>query len=206
MRVFAGFAAALLCSTAGSSFGGPPSQATSLQIPGYALPQPLPLESFRLFDQQGDEFTLDDLRSRWTLLFFGYTHCPDVCPATLAQLRSVTKLMARQPGAVSPAVVLVSIDPQRDSADRLKEYSAQLGSDFTGVGGEPAAIRSFAAQFQAKYSSAGGTGRSYLIDHTSSVALINPNAELQVLFSVPLRPEAVAAELQRLTKTSPNGR
>lgn len=175
---------------------------TSLRIPGYALPQPLTLQSFRLFDQYGQEFTLEDLRNRWTLLFFGYTHCPDVCPTTLAQLRSVTKLLSKYPDSKIPAVVFVSIDPQRDSAGQLKEYTAQFGDDFTGVGGEPRAIDSFARQFRAKYEIASGTGPAYLIDHTSSVALIGPNAQLHVLFSVPLRPEAVAVEIQRLTKSS----
>lgn len=206
MRVVAGFASVYLCLTAASSFGDPSPETTSLRVPGYALPQPLALQSFRLVDQQGHEFTLDDLRNRWTLLFFGYTHCPDVCPTTLAQLRSVTKLLSSHADSVIPAVVFVSIDPQRDSTAQLKEYSAQFGNDFTGVGGEPRAIDSFAQQFRAKYAISGGTSTAYLIDHTSSVALINPNAQLHVLFSVPLRPEAVAGEIQRLTKSSHTNR
>lgn len=202
MRVLAAFASACLCLAASPFFADPPSEMISLRIPGYALPRPLALESFRLFDQQGREFTLDNLRNRWTLLFFGYTHCPDVCPTTLAQLRSVTELLSKHSDSVIPAVVFVSIDPQRDNAGQLKEYAAQFVGDFTGVGGEPHEIDSFARQFRAKYAISGGTSTSYFIDHTSSVALINPNAQLHVLFSVPLRPEAVAVEIQRLTRSS----
>jgi len=202
MRALVGFASICLCLTAAASFGKSPSEMTALRIPGYALPQPLALQSFRLIDQHGHEFTLADLRNRWTLLFFGYTHCPDVCPTTLAQLRSVKELLSKQAASVMPAVVFVSIDPQRDSSAQLKQYTEQFGTDFTGVGGDPRAIDAFAQQFKAKYAIASGASTTYLIDHTSSVALINPNAQLHVLFSVPLRPEAVAVEIQRLTKAS----
>nr|WP_298721126.1 SCO family protein [uncultured Steroidobacter sp.] len=206
MSVLAGFVSVYLCMAASSSLGAAPARMASLQVPGYALPQPLALQPFGLIDQHGREFTLEDLRNRWTLLFFGYTHCPDVCPTTLAQLRSVTKQLSKHPDAVIPAVVFVSIDPQRDSTQQLKQYSTQYGTDFTGVGGEPGALDSFARQFRAKYARAGGTSTSYFIDHTSSVALIDPNAQLRVLFSVPLRPDAVAIEIQRLTKSARTGR
>jgi protein SCO1/2 len=202
MRFLAGLAAVYLWLTPTSSFGDPPSEATSLRVSGYALPRPLTLQPFRLTDQHGNEFTRDHLSNRWTLLFFGYTHCPDVCPTTLAQLRAVTKLLSQDPDPVRPAVVFVSVDPRRDSARQLNAYLEPFGTDFTGVGGEPRAIEAFAQQFRAKYTIAGDTASAYLIDHTSAVALINPNAELHALFSVPLRPEAVAAEIRRLTKPS----
>jgi len=189
------------CLAAMTVFAKPTANAEAhvrLLSPGFYLPQPMPLDAFKLVDQKSSPFTLDDLRAHWTLVFFGYTHCPDVCPMTMAQMRSVRKSMTTLDDEMPLAVVFVSIDPQRDSAEQLKNYADQFNNDFVGVGGDPIDVDAFAKQFKVKYAIAGGTNDAYFIDHTSSVALIDPKAQLRALFSVPLRPEAVAADVHRI--------
>jgi protein SCO1/2 len=170
------------------------------QSAGFFLPRPQPLQPFRLVDEAGNAFTLDDLRDRWTLLAFGYTHCPDVCPTTLTQARAVTAALSRADAALELSVVFVSIDPQRDSGAQLQQYASKFANSFTGVGGAPLDVESFTAQFKVKYAIAGGTSGAYFLDHTSSVALISPRGELRALFSVPLRPEAVAADIKEIAR------
>ena len=193
------FIACLLGSNAhGSQSASTPQVKQQIQSAGYYLPETLSLQKFDLLDHDGRAFTVANLRGRWTLLFFGYTHCPDVCPTTLAQLRATRKLLARESPAAQIAVVLVSVDPQRDSSEQLKQYVGQFGTDFIGVGGSPSNVDRFAQQFRVKYAISGRTSTTYLMDHTSSVALITPDAKLRALFSPPLRPEGLAQDLQRI--------
>lgn len=169
---------------------------SQLQAPGYLLPEPLRLQEFNLVDQQGRRFTQGNLRNQWTLMMFGYTHCPDVCPATLTQLRSTVRLVAAGDPKLKLAVVFVTLDPERDPPAQLKKYLGSLDESFVGVGGSPADVAAFAGQFRVRYEKAGQAVGGYLIDHTSSVALINPEGELQALFSAPLRPSSVARDVR----------
>jgi protein SCO1/2 len=198
--ILASVCACLAAMTVFAKTTAPAEANVRLLSPGFYLPQPLPLDPFKLVDRDSSPFTLDDLRSRWTLVFFGYTHCPDVCPMTMAQIRSVRKSMTTLDDEMPLAVVFVSIDPQRDSAAQLKSYADQFNNDFVGVGGEPLDVDAFAKQFKVKYAIAGGTNDAYFIDHTSSVALVDPKARLRALFSVPLRPDAVAADVRRIAQ------
>lgn len=178
-----------------SRAGGAPAT-SQLQSPGYLLPEPLRLQEFSLVDQQGRRFTLVNLRNQWTLLMFGYTHCPDVCPTTLTQLRSTAKLVSEGSPGLTLAVVFVTLDPERDPPAQLKKYLGSVDESFVGVGGSPADVAAFAGQFRVRYEKAGQVAGGYLIDHTSSVALINPEGELQALFSAPLRTSSVARDVR----------
>lgn len=205
MKASAILAAVAACVAAVTAFGAPVKdpQASSLQNVGFYLPRPMPLAEFKLVDQNGAAFTLNNLQHHWTLVAFGYTHCPDVCPMTMAQIRSVKKSLAALDHKLPLSVVFVSIDPQRDSSEQLKTYAGLFGNDFIGVGGDPLAIDAFAKQLKVKYAIAGGTSNTYFIDHTSSVALITPHGQLRALFNVPLRPDAVAADIHRLASEHP---
>lgn len=177
-----------------------------LQAPGYLLPEPLSVQEFSLVDQQGQPFTQERLRDRWTLLMFGYTHCPDVCPATLTQLRATVKRVAEGEPKLKLAVVFVTLDPERDPPAQLKKYLRSVDESFVGVGGSPADVAAFTQQFRVRYEKAGQTSGGYLIDHTSSVALINPAGELQALFSAPLRPTSVARDVRLIAGARPPGK
>lgn len=170
------------------------------QSSGFYLPEPLPLEPFTLVDHEAQPFTRDRLEGRWTLLVFGYTHCPDVCPITLAQVRDTRALLEQQSPRLDVAAVFVSIDPERDTPDRVAAYVAAFDEDLIGVTGTAEAIAAFAGQLRVKYAPTQSSAGGYLVDHSSSVALLTPRAELAALFSVPLRPERLASDLRAIAE------
>ncbi|HEX7011936.1 MAG TPA: SCO family protein [Steroidobacteraceae bacterium] len=174
------------------------------QSSGFYLPEPLPLEPFTLVDHDSQPFTRDRLEGRWTLLVFGYTHCPDVCPITLAQVRDTRALLEQQAPALDVGAVFVSIDPARDTPDRVAAYVAAFDEDLIGVTGTAEAIAAFAGQLRVKYAPTRSPG-GYLVDHSSSVALLTPRAELTALFSVPLRPERLASDLLAIAESADGG-
>src|SRR5262245_34008781 len=171
---------------------------------GFYLPEPMPLQDFTLLDQNARPFTLADLEGGWTLLVFGYTHCPDVCPTTLAQVRDTRELL-RQNAGPDVRSVLVSIDPERDTPEQMAGYLAAFGEDVIGLTGSPTAIAEFARQFRAKYAVSERLPGGYFVDHSSSVALLTPDARLRALFSVPLRPEQLAHDLHAIAANAGHG-
>jgi len=169
------------------------------EIAGFYLPSSIELQKFSLVDHRGRAFTKRDLTGRWTLVTFGYTHCPDVCPTTLAGLREVRRQLVARRSPIDPVILFVTIDPQRDTTGRLDQYVSAFGQGVRGVGGSAADIAAFAAQFRVQYAKSGGArADAYFMDHTSSVALLAPDASLRAVFSVPLRPERVATDLDRI--------
>ena len=190
-----------ICLTSGSAATTSDAAANEpIPIAGFYLPVPIELRQFKLIDHHGRAFTRTNLEGRWTLLFFGYTHCPDVCPATLAQLRDVKRRLAARQVPAQIDIVFVSVDPQRDTPARLADYIGAFRSkDFHGVTGSAERLAQFAAQFRAKFAiAAGGEKGFYTVDHTSTVALITPDASLRAVFTTPLRPERVATDLERI--------
>ena len=99
------------------------------------LTPPRPLPEFELIDQDGSPFTQAQLRGHWSVLFFGFTHCPDVCPTTLGVLAKARQELSDLPDELQPHVVLVSVDPKRDTPQQLASYVKFFDSSFTGVTG-----------------------------------------------------------------------
>jgi protein SCO1/2 len=158
-----------------------------------------PLPAPALVDHLGRDFGLDRLRGRWTLLFFGFTHCPDVCPLTLATLAEARRLLAGLPPPAQPAVAFVSVDPRRDTAAALSRYVGHFDPEFTGVTGGAAAIESFTrALGVAVVMGAPGEDGSYTVDHTAAVFLVNPQAELVAVFGAPHEAAIIAEDYRRI--------
>jgi protein SCO1 len=167
----------------------------------FELPVPRPLQPFELIDHRGAPFVRRNLEGRWTLLLFGYTQCADVCPTTLVDLMEARRRLAREHARIDSAAVLVSVDPARDTQPRLAEYVGRFGDGLVGVRSAPAALRAFAEQFRVRYAVASGAaaaGGGYAIDHTASVALLDPDAALHTVYPLPLRPPQLAADIARL--------
>jgi len=157
-------------------------------LAGTVLPAPRPLGPFHLIDQDGLPFDRARLEGKWSFLFFGYTHCPDVCPTTLATLNSVMKKIAGAgPQRVPARVVLVSVDPERDTVQRLAEYVPYFNKDFLGVTGTSAQIDAFTAQLNIMHMRGSETAADggYTVDHTASILLIDPEARFSAVFSAP---------------------
>ena len=156
------------------------------ELKGVLLQQARPLKPLQLKDHDGNPFDLARFKGRWTFLFFGYTHCPDVCPVTLGLLASVFGQLEKPiaSGEAEPQGIFVSVDPERDTLASLKEYVAYFNKAFVGVSGDKAHLAAFAKQVGASYMRAAPTERAgdYTVNHSSSVFLIDPKARLISLF------------------------
>jgi protein SCO1 len=161
---------------------------------GTALPEPREIAAFELVDQRGRRFDADSLKGRWSLLFTGFTHCPDICPTTLA---TMAELEARL-GDAAPRLVFVSVDPERDTPDRLAAYLVHFGPDFTGATGTRAQVQAFTRDLGLAQVRNPGTGGEYTVDHSAALVLLDPKARLAGYFQPPHDPEALAADLAAL--------
>ena len=154
---------------------------------------PRALPPFSLLDHRGKTFDAARLKGRWTLLFFGFTHCPDVCPATMSQLAQLMKKLEGRPEA-DTQVVMVTVDPTRDDAEQLARYMPLFDPNFVGVTGPPMALRDFAGVMQAGYRTMPGQEpHRYHVDHSANLALINPRGEFHGFFAAPLDPAGLEA-------------
>lgn len=162
-----------------------PLPAIALQS-GTALSPARPLPEFQLVRQDGAVVGRDDFRDRWTLVFFGFTHCPELCPATLAMLSGLREALEQTlPAGQLPGIALFSADPERDTAPVLDAYLAGFGAGFRGYTGAPWAMREFASALGVPYQKTPMMGDDYMVDHSVSILLINPQAEVVALFQPP---------------------
>jgi len=162
------------------------------------LPEPRVLADFSLVDQDGQPFSLDRLRGKWSLLFFGFTHCPDVCPSTLYDLDQVHRALGDAAGDLADhQVVFVSVDPERDSPARLAEYVAYFNADFLGVTGDPGQLAPLALQIGVAYRIEPHEPGSvnYSVDHSATVFLTDTKGRLHGIFSSPHDPGPMIRDL-----------
>ena len=160
------------------------------------LPSPKPVADFNLINHKGEPFTLASLEGHWTFAFFGYTHCPDVCPTSLAMLaRVMKKLRETRPDDTLPQGLFVSVDPQRDTPEMLAKYVAYFYPDFIAATGDPAEILRLTRQLGILYiKSAGDKDNDYLIDHSAAVVLFDPDGRFHALFNVPHDADKIASD------------
>jgi protein SCO1/2 len=166
-----------------------PQQALSPEI-GIMFSNPRDIKSFELIRADNQKFTQKDFYNHWTLLFFGFTHCSSVCPATLDVMKRVyEKLHAKYPDL---QVILVSVDPDRDTPEALAKYTHSYNSDFIGVTGKIQELRKLQSQLGIFSARDNSTGNDYQVQHTSSIMLINPQGKWAGLFKFGLNPEQLA--------------
>lgn len=169
------------------------------------LREPRLLPEFHLVDQHNRPFTRDDLRGRTSLLFFGFTHCPDICPATLGQLALARRQLAAAGSGdtqVLPQIVLISVDPARDTPEVLAQYVDYFGSGITGVTGPVTEIRTLGdalgIHFERAPDASGNGDDDYSVSHSAAVLVIDSAARLEALFSAPHRVENLVHDLPLL--------
>jgi len=166
-------------------------------IAGFVYPEPRVISPFKLTAQDGKPFDLESLKGRWTFVYFGYTYCPDVCPTTLAELARAKKLL--DSAGVPAQYVFVSVDPQRDTPKRLAQYVAFFDPGFVGATGTDEALTALTRQVGVAYSFPEGTkGATYAVDHTSIVALFDPDARLHAVFTPPHEGEGIAEGFRKI--------
>ncbi len=141
--------------------------------------------SFALVSHRDESFTEKDLEGHWTLIFFGFTHCPDICPTTLSFL---AELHGQLEGteAADTKVVMVTVDPARDTPETLASYVPYFHPEFTGVTGEFLDIMKFARTFNAPFRKVTAEDGSYQVDHSANVVLVNPRGDYHGFFRAPL--------------------
>lgn len=151
------------------------------------LERPRILDEFELLADSGKSFSTGELAGRWTLVFFGFTHCPDVCPTTLATLNNFY-LTLDEETREDTDILLVSVDPQRDRPEQLHDYVRYFNPDFFGVTGEFLSLKRFANQLNVPFNKVPLDDGGYTVDHGSQVVLINPRGHYHGFFKAPLDP------------------
>ena len=157
-----------------------------------------------LYRDDGEKFTLDDLTGHWSLLFFGYTHCPDICPVTLGIVAQARKA-ATSINHMFPDVVFVSVDPDRDKVEMLADYVQYFDKDFIGVTGDKENIKALTLQMSVVYmkvplENTAGTGSpdssNYNVDHSSALLLVNPEGKLVAFLNPPHDANTILKDFQ----------
>ncbi|MEP4145793.1 MAG: SCO family protein [Halioglobus sp.] len=151
----------------------------------YLLQTPRNFGEVKLIDHHGEPFTRASLEGHWTLIFFGFTHCPDICPTTMAFLDKFTAELEGTE-AEDTEVVLVTVDPARDTVEQLAAYVPYFNEDFTGVTGEFLDVHRFATALNTPFRKVPGQDENYQVDHSANVVLINPRGDYHGFFKAPL--------------------
>lgn len=191
---------ALLLGLAAASFllAPQPGQLKS----GTLLAQPRALPEFSLIDQDGRPFTKTALQGHWSLVFPGFTHCPDVCPTTLAYLKSLHGELAKQGKPLN--IVFLSVDPERDRPAQLAAYVRYFDPAFAGVTAAEPELSRFAQSLMVTYLKVPGAQPGiYSMDHSAALVLINPQAEVAGFFTPPFQLDSMNTDLAALIEPLP---
>ena len=165
------------------------------------LDDPKPLSDFSLNRENGDSFNLESLKDSWSVLFFGYTHCPDVCPLTIYQLAEANKKLA---GTIDnpPRIILVSVDPDRDSNEVLEKYVNAFGENVIGITGNIEELKKLTDQLGIFFSANKHEGENYSVNHSAAVIVINEEAQFHAVFSAPHSIDQFVSDLPIIIKGS----
>lgn len=177
----------------------------SSSIVFYGTPRTLP--DFDLAQSDGTRLIPGELRGHWTLVFLGFTSCPDVCPTTLSELALAQKQWERIPESLRPRVVFVSVDPERDTPARLGEYAHAFHRDTLAATADVPSLERFATPLGLVFQKAPGKNyktnpNDYSMDHSASIAVLDPEGRLAGLMRPPFDPKLIASDLTKLTGTT----
>jgi protein SCO1 len=160
------------------------------------LQPPRAIPALDLLDQDGQPFTAQALRNRWTVVFFGFTHCPDVCPTTLSVMARMKKQLADLPTPDQPHVMLFTVDPERDTPERLKAYVQFFDPSFGATTGTLAGVEQAAAAFAVPFAKVPLPQGGYTMDHGAGVFFVAPDGNVLAYSSPPLRAESLARDFR----------
>ncbi len=200
-RKIAPLAAAAVAICAGVIFGILSRSDDQPKIAGFVYPEPKTISPFELTEHDGSSFDLDALKGKWSFVYFGYTYCPDACPTTLAELSRAQKLLEEAGLDAGNQYFFVSVDAQRDTPKRLGEYVAFFNKKFVGATGADQALTKFTQEAGVLYSfPEGRKGKSYAVDHSSTVALFDPSARLAAVFTSPHKAEEIVEGFRKILR------
>ena len=169
-------------------------------IDGLLWPDPPVVPELHLVRQDGTPFTRDALLGKWSLLFFGFTHCPDVCPTTLEVLAEVHTLLKNNPAyAARGQVVFVSVDPERDTPAQLAQYLRYFHRDFIGVTAPEADLKTLTRALGALFMKVSQGGADYTVDHSAGIFFIDPRARLVSVLTPPHSADSLLARFAAIS-------
>jgi protein SCO1 len=151
---------------------------------------------FRLVDQNGGAVTDADLKGKWSLVYFGYTHCPDACPTALNDIAVALDELGPKRGAVRP--VFITVDPERDTPEVLKAYITAFDTPILALTGTPEEIAQAAKSYRVYYAKHPEAGGDYSMDHTSVIYVMDPQGRFTASFTHESSPEEIAERLKKL--------
>jgi protein SCO1/2 len=183
-------------------FGVPQDSWESTPVSATVIQNPRALKPFTLSDHTGKPFSRDSLRENWTFIAFGYTYCPDICPTTLAVLSQTADLLNQDAQGSRPQFIFVSVDPDRDSLDRLATYVPYFNPEFIGATGPEADLQQLTGQLGILYRKVKDeeTALDYLVDHSASIVLTDPQGRLQAVFSAPHDARTMASDFRNIER------
>ena len=200
------FAAALGLWAAQHQFGAPAPTAWPQTQAVRLFDPPRELPAFSLRQSDGTPLVPGELKGHWTLVFLGFTQCPDICPTTLATMAAAQKQWASIPEATRPRVLFVSVDPERDTPDRIGEYAHAFHRDTLAATADVPALENFARSLSMVFAKVppeeGAPADQYSVDHSAAMAVLDPQGRMSGLIQPPLDARAIAADMAALTATT----
>jgi protein SCO1/2 len=170
------------------------------ELPEHArmLSTPRPIPAVPATDHTGAPFGAADFEGRWTVAFFGFTYCPDICPTTLHLLADARRMLDDLPQMDRPEILMISVDPGRDSPERLAEYVPYFHPEFRGLHVEAQHLPELTRSFGAAYAYSPLGNDNYTVDHTASIFLVDRQGHVAAVFPTPHTAAGIASDLRRI--------
>lgn len=169
------------------------------EISGFVVREPRELPAFRLVDGDGGVFDSTDFAGGWSFVYFGYTYCPDICPMSMVEMGRTARVLEQTRADLPVRFYLVSVDPDRDTPERMGDYAGYFHPSFRGLTGDAAEIGKFASAAGVVYEvPESPQDDDYLVGHSSFITLLDPHGRIQAFFTGDLDGERIAAEFQQI--------
>jgi len=188
LAIFAGAA------TLAVNVGAPGSEFRTSDVTGQGYGDVMPM----LVDQDGRARGQEDFKGRVTILLFGFTHCPDLCPTALSNLSEVLDELGEERDRVQ--IAFITVDPERDTPEVLRDYMSAFGPNFVALTGEAVAIRKAAKTFNVFFQKIPLPGGDYTMDHSAVIYVVDPQARVRLMFTASRRPEDIAHDILELLR------
>ncbi len=177
--------------------------AANLKIDGTILPKPHSLKPFNLTSNTDTPYTKNNLKGHWTLMFFGFTNCAYVCPTTMSAMNKMyQQLQTDMPKIQLPQVVMISVDPARDSVKRMNGYVKAFNPNFIGARGSMPELKALTKQLSIAFMKKETKDGHYTISHSAEVMLLDPDGNLRAYFSYPHTGKQMAQDYEHIIKAA----